>query len=237
MAPERWILFTAIALPFVATGLVPLLYRFLDERTGYVGAGVAAASFGLVASQAGTSGTVAVEWIPSLDVAFRVRVDGLALLFGLLASGIGVLIFAYSTRYMHGKPDLGRFYAALLAFMGSILGVAFAADLIVLFLFWELTSVCSFVLIGYHTEDSESQASARMAMLITVGGGLCLLVAVVLLGVAAGSTLGGAPGPLGSVDLAAMLGDETAVRAALEQRGLFLPVLVLVTVAAGAKSA
>ena len=232
MGPERWILLTAIALPFLATGLVPLIHRLLGDRTGYVGAVVAAVSFALVASQVGTSGTVAVAWIPSLDVAFRFRVDGLALLFALLASGIGVLIFVYSGHYMHGKPGLARFYAALLAFMGSILGVAFAADLIVLFLFWELTSVCSFVLIGYHTEDDESRASARMAMLITVGGGLCLLVAVLLLAIAAETALGG-----GGLNLTAMLAEESAVRAALEESELYLPVLALVTVAAGAKSA
>ena len=232
MGPERWILFTAIALPFLATGLVPLVHRLLGDRTGYAGGAVAAVSFGLVASQVGTSGTVAVEWIPSLDVALRFRVDGLALLFALLASGIGVLIFVYSGRYMHGKPGLARFYAALLAFMGSILGVAFAADLLVLFLFWELTSVCSFVLIGYHTEDDESRSSARMAMLITVGGGLCLLVAVLLLAIAAETALGG-----GGLNLTAMLAEESAVRVALEESDLYLPVLALVTVAAGAKSA
>jgi len=235
MSLERWILFTAIALPFFATGLMPAVYRLLGERAGYVGAAVAALSFGLVASQTGANGTVAVEWIPSLDVALRLRVDGLALLFALLASGIGVLIFGYSTRYMHGKPALGRFYAALLAFMGSVLGVAFAADLVALFLFWELTSVCSFVLIGYHTGDDESQASARMAMLLTVGGGLCLLVAVLLLGVAAGTVLDG--GPLGVFDLSAILAESESVRAALESSDLLLPVLALVTVAAGAKSA
>ena len=232
MGPERWILFTAIGLPFFATGLVPLVHRPLGDKTGYAGGAVAAVSFGLIASQVGTSGTVAVEWIPSLDVALRFRVDGLALLFGLLASGIGVLIFVYSGHYMHGKPGLARFYAALLAFMGSILGVAFAADLLVLFLFWELTSVCSFVLIGYHTEDDESRSSARMAMLITVGGGLCLLVAVVLLAIAAETALGG-----GGLNLTAMLAEESAVRAALEESNHYLPVLALVTVAAGAKSA
>jgi len=233
MGPERWVVFAAVALPFVATALVAPIYRVLGDRTGYAGAAVAALSFGLVASQLGTTGTVAVSWIPSMDVAMRFRVDGLAVLFALLASGIGVCIFAYSGRYMAGKPGLPRFYAALLAFMGSILGVAFAADLLFLFLFWELTSVCSFVLIGYHTDDSESQVSARMAMIVTVGGGLCLLAAILLIAVAAELAVGGPA----SFDLAAVLADESAVRTTLEDSGLFLPVLVLVTVAAGAKSA
>jgi len=231
MEPDLTVLALAVGLPFVAAALAPLLFRVVGERVGYVGAAVAAASFGLVLTQVGAEGTVAVPWIPSLDVAVRLHVDGLALLFALLASGIGVLVFAYATRYMHGKPDLGKFYMALLAFMGSILGVAFAADLVVLFLFWELTSVCSFVLIGYHTEDAESQYSARMAMVITVGGGLCLLVGVLLLAFAAVAA-GQSP-----FDLAAMLQGGDEVRAVLEERGLFLPALALVTVAAAAKSA
>jgi multicomponent Na+:H+ antiporter subunit A len=224
--------FLAVALPFVAAGAIPPLSRLLGDRVGYVGVAVAAASFGLVASRLGTTGSGAVAWVPSLDVALRLRVDAWALLFALLASGIGVLIFAYAARYMRGKPNLPRFYAALSAFMGSILGVAFAADLVALFLFWELTSVCSFVLIGYHTGDAESRYSARMAMIITVGGGLCLLVALLLLSVASGPALGGR-----TFDLAAMLAESEAMRTALTERGLFVPVLLLVAVAAGAKSA
>jgi len=80
---------------------------------------------------------------------------------------------------------LARYYAALLAFMGSILGVALASDLVFIFLFWELTSLCSFVLIGPYTDDSESRYSARMAMVVTVGGGLCLLAGLLMLAVAA----------------------------------------------------
>jgi multicomponent Na+:H+ antiporter subunit A len=232
MSPERWIVFAAVALPFATAALVPLGYRAVGDRVGYAGAAVAAACFGLVASLLGTNATVSTPWIPSMDVAVRFHVDGWALLFALLASGIGVVIFAYSAVYMHGKPNLVRFYAALSAFMGSILGVAFAADLLVFFLFWELTSVCSFVLIGYHTDDPESQASARMAMLVTVGGGLCLLVGILLLSVAAGAVLDGS-----SFDLAAILANEEGVGAELKERGLFLPALAFVTVAAGAKSA
>ncbi|PSP79624.1 Na+/H+ antiporter subunit A, partial [Halobacteriales archaeon QS_4_69_225] len=129
--------FLAVALPFVAAGVIPPLYRLLGDRVGYVGVVVAAVSFGLVASRLGTTGSGAVTWIPSFDVALRLRVDAWALLFAMLASGIGVLIFAYAARYMRGKPNLSRFYATLSAFMGSILGVAFASDLVALFLFWE----------------------------------------------------------------------------------------------------
>lgn len=231
MEPDLAVVVSAVGLPFVAAALTPLLYRWIGERVGYFGAAVAAVSFGLVLTQVGNRGTVSVSWIPSLDVAVRLHVDGLAVLFALLASGIGVLIFAYASTYMHGKPDLGRFYMVLLAFMGSILGVAFAADLVVLFLFWELTSVCSFVLIGYHTDDDDSRYSARMAMVVTVGGGLCLLVGALLL--AAGADAAG----YGAFDLAGILEHGDEVRAVLDERGLFVPALVLVTVAAAAKSA
>lgn len=230
MASERWVLTVAIALPFLVALLTPLIYRLIGEATAYVGALVAGSSFVLIASQHGSSGTVAYEWIPSMDVALRLHVDAWAMLFGLLASGIGALIFTYSAGYMRDKSDLGRFYMALLAFMGSILGVAFAGDLIVLFVFWELTSVCSFVLIGYHTTDPDSQYSARMALVVTAGGGLCLLLAIVFLAIAPG---GGSSG----FDLSAMLAEPDVVSAQLEAAGLFVPVLVLVTLAAAAKSA
>jgi multicomponent Na+:H+ antiporter subunit A len=231
MEPDLWVVLTAIGLPFAAAVLIPGLYRLLGERVGYVGAAVAAVSFGLVLTQVETEGTVQLSWVPSLGVAVRLHVDGLAVLFALLASGIGILIFWYASTYMHGKPDLGRFYMSLLAFMGSILGIAFAADLVVLFLFWELTSVCSFVLIGYHTDDPDSRYSARMAMLVTVGGGLCLLVGLLLLAIAAEQA------GQGVFALTTMLENGDAVRVALEDRGLFVPALVLLSVAAAAKSA
>ncbi|WP_323192043.1 hydrogen gas-evolving membrane-bound hydrogenase subunit E [Halostella sp. PRR32] len=229
MEPELQVIFASVLLPFVAAIATPLAYRVLGERTGYGGAAVALACFGLVASQIGREGTVAVPWVPSLEIAMRFRVDGWALLFALLASGVGVLVFAYSAAYMHGEDNLARYYATLLAFMGSIIGVAFAADLAALFLFWELTSVCSFVLIGHNTEEDAARYSARMAMVVTVGGGLCLLAGFLLLAVV---TEGAA-----TFDLAWMLANDEAVRTALREQGLFVPALVLIGVAAAAKSA
>jgi len=155
------------------------------------------------------------------------------LLFALLACGIGALIFTYSPAYMHGESGLVRYYAALLAFMGSIVGVALAADLVAIFLFWELTSLASFVLIGYYTADDSSQYAARMAMFITVGGGLFLLVGLLLLSIVAGDVLG----PGAAFNLAAMLEESDAMAAALRERGLFLPVLGLLAIGAGTKSA
>ncbi|RDI72313.1 hydrogen gas-evolving membrane-bound hydrogenase subunit E [Halopelagius longus] len=232
MAPNLTVVTTIVALPFVAAVLSPLIYRVLGERTGYAGALVAAASFGLLVTQLDSHGTVRASWVSALDVGFQFTVDGWGLLFALLASGIGVLVFVYSVRYMHGEDGLARYYAALLAFMGSILGVALASDLVLVFLFWELTSLCSFVLIGHHTDDAESRYSARMAMVVTVGGGLCLLAGLLVLSVAAQDALGRV-----TFDLTAMLANDEAMRAALRESGLFVPALVLVVVAAAAKSA
>ncbi|MEF8855880.1 MAG: hydrogen gas-evolving membrane-bound hydrogenase subunit E [Haloplanus sp.] len=232
MAPDLTVVTTTVALPFAAAVLSPLLYRVLGERTGYAGALVAAASFGLLATQVDSHGTARVSWIPALDVGIQFTVDGWGLLFALLASGIGVLVFSYSARYMHGEDGLARYYAALLAFMGSILGVALASDLVFIFLFWELTSLCSFVLIGHHTDDAESRYSARMAMVVTVGGGLCLLAGLLVLAVTARGALGGV-----TFDLTAMLANDEAMRAALRESGLFVPALVLIVTAAAAKSA
>ncbi|SEP80695.1 hydrogen gas-evolving membrane-bound hydrogenase subunit E [Natrinema salaciae] len=233
MSPDLAIVVAAVALPFVAAALTPLFFRVLGEGTGFAGTVVALASFGLLATQYGSEGAVELEWIPSLNIALRFYVDGWALLFALLACGIGALIFTYSPAYMHGQGGLSRYYAALLAFMGSIVGVALAADLISIFLFWELTSLCSFVLIGYFTADDSSQYAARMAMLITVGGGLFLLVGFLLLSIVAGDVLG----PGAAFDLAAMLENPDRMQQALRDRGLFLPVLGLLAIGAGTKSA
>ncbi|SFC55696.1 multicomponent Na+:H+ antiporter subunit A [Halobiforma haloterrestris] len=233
MTPESSIVLAAVVLPFLVAGLTPLLYRALGERVGYAGAAVAALCFGLLATQYGTEGVVEVAWIPSLEIALQFYVDGWGLLFASLASGIGTLIFLYSPSYMHGETGLARFYTALLAFMGSIVGVALAANLIAIFVFWELTSLCSFVLIGHHTGDADSQYAARMAMFVTVGGGLFLLVGFLLLSIVAGDVLG----PAAAFDLTAMLENTDAMESGLRERGYFLPVLGLLAIGAGTKSA
>ena len=233
MSPDLAVVVAAVAVPFVAAALTPLFFRLLGEEAGFAGTVVALVSFGLLATQYGSEGTVALEWVPALNVALRFYVDGWALLFALLASGIGALIFTYSPAYMHGQSGLVRYYAALFAFMGSIIGVALAADLIAIFLFWELTSLASFVLIGFYTADDSSQYAARMAMFITVGGGLFLLVGFLLLSIVAADILG----PGAAFNLAAMLEEPDVMAAALRDRGLFLPVLGLLAIGAGTKSA
>ncbi|ERJ05189.1 Na antiporter subunit A1 protein [Halorhabdus tiamatea SARL4B] len=91
---------------------------------------------------------------------------------------------------MHDEPGKAKFYTTLLVFMGAMLGVAFAADLLALFVFWELTSVSSFVLIGHYQDDPDSQYAARKAMIITVAGGLFLLIAFLLLQTVSADVMG-----------------------------------------------
>jgi multicomponent Na+:H+ antiporter subunit A len=137
-----------------------------------------------------TGGQVVLQqhtWIPSLGVNLSLRLDGLSLLFALLITGIGTGIYLYAASYLRGSQDLPRFFAFLTLFMGAMLGTVLADDLIALLVFWELTSLTSFLLIGYEPEKPASRRAAQQGLLVTVAGGLCLLAGIVLLGSAAGS--------------------------------------------------
>ncbi len=142
--------------------------------------------------------TATYPWLPSLGITLSFYADGLSLLFALLISGIGALVVIYGGGYLAGHPQLGRFYAYMLAFMASMLGVVLADNLITLFVFWELTSLSSYLLIGFYHTEAESRAAALQALLVTGVGGLALLAGFVLLGLAGGSwelsTLLGRPG-------------------------------------------
>ncbi|HPN09243.1 MAG TPA: monovalent cation/H+ antiporter subunit A [Syntrophales bacterium] len=126
-------------------------------------------------------------WLPALGIDPSFRIDGLGLVFALLILGIGILIIFYSYYYLSQKDSLGRFLSFLLLFMTSMLGVALAENLLALFFFWELTSLSSFLLIGYWTDDGEARRGARMALTVTGGGGLALLAGILLLGRITGS--------------------------------------------------
>ncbi|GAB4548005.1 MAG: hypothetical protein Tsb0013_08260 [Phycisphaerales bacterium] len=126
-------------------------------------------------------------WVDGLDVSLAFRLDGLALLMALLITGIGTCVVVYAGSYLHGHRHHARFFAYLLAFMGSMLGVVLSDDLIGLFIFWELTSVTSFLLIGFDHQKSESRRSAMQALLVTGLGGLALLAGLLMLGLETGS--------------------------------------------------
>ncbi len=127
------------------------------------------------------------EWLPRLGLNLSFRLDGLALLFGLLVTSIGLLVVLYARYYLSEQDDLGRFYSFLLLFMGAMLGVVLADNLFLLLMFWELTSLGSFLLIGYWYPRTDARQSARLALIVTAGGGLALLGGFLLLGYVAGS--------------------------------------------------
>jgi multicomponent K+:H+ antiporter subunit A len=135
-------------------------------------------------------GAVSVQslsWIPTAGINLTLRFDGLGLLFAQMILGIGALVIIYALYYLAEKDSLGRLYALLLLFMGAMLGVVLAENLIVLLVFWELTSLASFLLISYWRHDSEARRGAQLALIITGAGGMALLAGFVLLGQTAGS--------------------------------------------------
>jgi len=171
---------------------------------------------------AGQPATFSVPWSPELGLFFSFRADGLGLLFALLISGVGTLVVVYAGGYLKGHPDLGKFYVWLFVFMGSMLGLALADNMLLLFVFWELTSISSYMLIGFEHERETARAAAQQAFLITAGGGLALMAGFLLLG-QAGETL----------ELSALLRQGNVVRVS----PFYLPAVALILLAAFTKSA
>ncbi|MFC0261084.1 hydrogen gas-evolving membrane-bound hydrogenase subunit E [Fontibacter flavus] len=122
------------------------------------------------------------EWIPSYGIDLNFRLDGLSLLFALLITGIGTLVFFYTSYYLKGHTYLDRFYGYLAMFMASMLGLVLSDNLITMFVFWELTSITSFFLIGFNNEEASSRKSAMTALGITGLGGLVLLGGLIWMG-------------------------------------------------------
>jgi multicomponent K+:H+ antiporter subunit A len=163
-----------------------------------------------------------VDWVPALGLDFGFRMDGLAWLFALLILGIGALVVLYAAYYLHEDDPPARFFQFLLLFMGAMLGVVLADNLVLLVVFWEATSLSSFLLIGYWKDSKDAREGARMALAITGAGGLALLGGVLLIGHI-----------VGSVKLDAVLAAGATIRA----HPLYVPALVLVLLGAFTKSA
>lgn len=130
---------------------------------------------------------LALPWADSMGIPLTFHVDGLSLLFLLVISLVGVFVVLYAAGYLKGSPGLGKFYLYLMGFMGAMLGIVSSDNLILLFIFWELTSITSFLLIGYYHKEAESRRSALQALLVTGAGGLAMLAGFILLGSAAGT--------------------------------------------------
>ncbi|HBO1938978.1 TPA: monovalent cation/H+ antiporter subunit A [Pseudomonas aeruginosa] len=186
------ILALIIALPFMGA-LLPLLAERGGRTLCAASAGVAPLiGLILLLGQRGTvfagqTLTASYSWLPEIGINLSLRLDGLGFLFALLILGIGLLVILYARYYLSEQEPMGRFFAFLLLFMGSMLGVVLAENLLLMMLFWELTSLSSFLLIGFWGSRSDARKGARMALTVTGGGGLALLAGVLLLGHIAGS--------------------------------------------------
>lgn len=217
-------------LPFFSALLVPFLYKYLNRQI-HTGWFVLLAPLSILiyllqyipSIAAGETYKYTLSWIPTLGIDITTYVDGLGLLFGLLISGVGALVIVYSIFYMSkGREALHHFYVYLLLFMGAMLGLVFSDHLLVLYGFWELTSVSSFLLIAYWYERKSSRQGALKAMLITVIGGFGMLAGFIML---------------------IMMGDTYSIREIIAQvdviqgHALFIPAMLCILLGAFTKSA
>ena len=217
----------AVLMGFVLAASSPLLNRWFGERTSLLLALFPALLAGWLFSQAPlvlSDGPQLLEWswVPSLGISLSFLLDGLSLLFGLLITVIGTCVLVYAGGYLKGHQDIARFHLALVAFMASMLGLVLADGLLTLFIFWELTSITSYLLIGFNHTDIEARKSARQGLFVTVAGGLALMAGLVLLGIASGSW-----------SLSEILQSDDDLR----QHALYAPMLICLLLGAFTKSA
>ncbi|SDN44649.1 Na+/H+ antiporter subunit A [Alkalicoccus daliensis] len=218
--------------PFIMAIFMPFFYyKFRSVHTGWFLLPLPLILFIYIATYIPINGgglepvEHTVPWVPSLGINFSVYLDGLSLLFGLLITGIGTLVVLYSIFYIKNKVDepLNNFYVYLLMFMGAMLGVVFSDNLIVLYVFWELTSLSSALLIAYWFHKEKSRYGAQKSMLITVSGGFAMLAGFSLLYVIAGSTFS--------------IREIIAQADVVVQDPLILPAMLLILLGAFTKSA
>ncbi|MCM2291875.1 putative monovalent cation/H+ antiporter subunit A [Allorhizobium sp. BGMRC 0089] len=186
IADEASLTLVMLFLHFIAAALAAPLTARLGHRAAW---GLALAPFAAflhflrLVPEIASGGIVTggYVWVPSLNVSFSWFLDGLSLTFALLVTGIGFLIVLYAGAYMKGHPQQGRFMAFLLLFMGSMLGLVVSDSFLMLFVYWELTSITSFLLIGFDHERQAARRAALQALVITGGGGLLLLAGLLML--------------------------------------------------------
>jgi multicomponent K+:H+ antiporter subunit A len=191
--PTGLTLLTLVAAPFVAALAIALLHGAARSLHSALAGGASAAGLALLASLAapalgGSSVPSATwAWVPALGLDLTLMVDPLGWMFALLILGIGLLVVIFSHFYLDGTEDTARFFASLMLFQGAMLGIVIAGNVLLLLVFWELTSLASFLLIGFWQHRPEARQGARMALAVTGGGGLALIAGLLLLGLAAGS--------------------------------------------------
>lgn len=219
----------AILAPFVFAVFVPFLHKYIAKiHTGWFVLLIPATLFVYFLSHGtaimhGTPLQAEVPWIPSMNLYFTVYVDGLGFLFSLLITGIGTLVVLYSIFYLNRlKEAIHHFYVYLLMFMGAMLGVTLSDHLIVLYGFWEITSLSSFLLIAFWYKREKSRYGAQKSMLITVFGGFAMLAGFVLLYIMTGT-----------FSIREIYGSLEMVT----EHALFLPSMLLILLGAFTKSA
>ncbi|WP_411389030.1 monovalent cation/H+ antiporter subunit A [Pseudomonas sp. MPB23] len=220
-------LIVLLLLPFIGSCLAALLphnARNTESLLAGLVALVGTLQVALLYPQIADGGVIREEfmWLPSLGLNFVLRMDGFAWLFSMLVLGIGALVSLYARYYMSPDDPVPRFFAFFLAFMGAMLGLVISGNLIQIVFFWELTSLFSFLLIGYWHHRADARRGAYMALMVTGAGGLCLLAGVMLLGHI-----------VGSYDLDQVLAAGDQIRA----HSLYPLMLALVLIGALSKSA
>ncbi|QDG55685.1 monovalent cation/H+ antiporter subunit A [Pseudomonas sp. NIBRBAC000502773] len=220
-------LIVLLLLPFIGSCLAALLphnARNTESLLAGLVALVGTVQVALLYPQIAHGGVIREEfmWLPSLGLNFVLRMDGFAWLFSMLVLGIGALVSLYARYYMSPDDPVPRFFAFFLAFMGAMLGLVISGNLIQIVFFWELTSLFSFLLIGYWHHRADARRGAYMALMVTGAGGLCLLAGVMLLGHI-----------VGSYDLDQVLAAGEQIRA----HSLYPVMLALVLIGALSKSA
>lgn len=217
----------SIFIGFLAAIAAPFIHRITPKLSGIILTMVPVGIFIYLANMIGpvSQGDVLLlsyKWFPMLDVNLNFVVDGLSLTFALIVSGIGAIIVFYASGYLHGHKKLARFYGYLLFFMTSMLGVVLSDNILALFIFWELTSISSYLLIGFNHEQERSRYAALQALIVTGGGGLALMAGLLLMGIVGGS-----------FNISELF-DQSAT---IVSHSLYLPILILVFLGAFTKSA
>ena len=221
------VLVLIIGLPFVGSCLAVLFRTNMRTAEAFLAgfAAIVALVLLLITFPRAVDGGIMqyrAQWVPELGLEFHLRMDGLAWVMAFLVTGIGFLVVLYARYYLSAQDSVPRFYSFLLAFMGAMLGIVLSGNLVQLVFFWELTSLFSFLLIGYWYQSAQAREGARMALIVTSAGGLCLFAGVLILGHIAGS-----------FELDRVLASGPAIRS----HPLYTAALILVLIGALTKSA
>ena len=220
-------LFIIVALPFLGALLPGLMNAAGRSACAGITFSVTLAAFiglltNLPAVLAGQVITARVDWMPALGLNFTLMLDGLGFFFAFLILGIGLLIIAYARQYLSRQDHMGEFFTYLLLFQGAMVGIVLSDNILLLLVFWELTSLSSFLLIGYWKHLPEGRQGARMALAVTGMGGLAMIAGMLILGQIAGS-----------YDLSVILKNRDLIQAS----PLYVPALILILLGCFTKSA